>query len=60
MTMAEVQAEFGFPIDTLRYWRQRGEGPRSFKLGRRVVYDRSDLATWITREKQLSQQGGAA
>jgi DNA-binding transcriptional MerR regulator len=52
MTMAEVQAEFGFPLDTLRYWRQRGGGPPSFRLGRRVMYDRADLDAWITRAKQ--------
>lgn len=33
---------------TLRYYRATGEGgPRSGKLGRRVVYRRSDVEQWI-------------
>jgi predicted DNA-binding transcriptional regulator AlpA len=60
LTMAEVQAEFGFPLDTLRYWRARGDGPLSFRLGRRVMYDRADLDAWITREKQRARVAQAA
>jgi hypothetical protein len=30
-----------------RYWRYRNTGPRSFRLGRRVLYRRSDLHDWI-------------
>jgi predicted DNA-binding transcriptional regulator AlpA len=32
---------------TLRFWRQRGTGPRSFRAGRRVKYRRSDLRAWL-------------
>ena len=35
------------PVATLRYWRHLGTGPRSFRLGRRVVYRRDDLQAWI-------------
>jgi hypothetical protein len=31
----------------LRYWRHLGTGLRSFRLGRRVVYRREDLRSWI-------------
>ncbi|MCX2934721.1 helix-turn-helix domain-containing protein [Mycobacterium sp. CVI_P3] len=34
--------------DTLRYWRHTGTaGPPSFKLGRRVLYRRSDVDAWL-------------
>lgn len=33
---------------TLRYWRHRGEGPKSFTLGKRkVVYKKSDVLEWL-------------
>jgi hypothetical protein len=33
---------------TLRYWRSVGDcGPKSFKLGRRVLYRRADVERWI-------------
>lgn len=51
MTMAEVEAEFGFAINTLRFWRYRGTGPRSFRLGRRVVYARTDVEQWINKAR---------
>lgn len=35
------------PVSTLRYWRHIGYGPRSFKVGRSVVYAKSDVETWI-------------
>jgi predicted DNA-binding transcriptional regulator AlpA len=35
------------PITTLRYWRVTGDGPKSFKLGGRVVYKLEDVDQWI-------------
>ena len=32
---------------TLERYRVTGEGPRFLKLGRRVLYRRADLDTWI-------------
>jgi predicted DNA-binding transcriptional regulator AlpA len=34
-------------VATLRYWRHLGTGPRSFRLGRRVVYRLADVGAWI-------------
>jgi excisionase family DNA binding protein len=47
LTIAEVAALLRAPVATLRYWRHLGTGPRSFRLGRRVLYRREDLHTWI-------------
>lgn len=33
--------------ETVRYWRHTKQGPRSFKIGRRVLYDAADLETFI-------------
>jgi predicted DNA-binding transcriptional regulator AlpA len=35
------------PCTTLRYWRVTGDGPKSFKLGGRVVYKLEDVEQWI-------------
>ena len=40
LTIAEAASLVRAPVATLRYWRHLGTGPRSFRLGRRVVYRR--------------------
>lgn len=47
LTLAEAAAIVRAPVATLRYWRHLGTGPRSFRLGRRVLYRYTDLITWI-------------
>jgi len=47
LTTAEVSAWTRQPTETLRYKRHTGTGPRSFKLGRRVLYRRSDVQAWL-------------
>lgn len=44
---------------TCRYWRHIGAGPKSFKVGRRVLYDRTDVDQWIAkaREEQIEEVG---
>jgi hypothetical protein len=41
-------------LATLRYWRHLGTGPNSFRLGRRVLYRRADLRTWIDAQADQS------
>jgi len=49
----------GIPEETLRYYRHLGDrGPASFKLGRRVVYDRSDVERWINDQRAATLAGG--
>ncbi|WP_457160579.1 helix-turn-helix transcriptional regulator [Mycobacteroides abscessus] len=44
----DAAAEYAnLSVATLRYYRQMGTGPKSGKLGRRVIYRKSDLDTWI-------------
>ena len=42
------------PVATLRYWRHLGTGPRSFRLGRRVLNRRDDLRTWIDAQREAA------
>jgi predicted DNA-binding transcriptional regulator AlpA len=47
MTAAEVANYTRLSVETLRYFRQRDEGPPFAKLGRRVMYRRLDVDAWI-------------
>jgi DNA-binding transcriptional MerR regulator len=51
LTIAEAAQLLRAPVATLRYWRHLGTGPRSFRLGRRVLY-RRDLHTWIDAQRR--------
>lgn len=51
MTTAEVAEYLKTAEATLRYWRFRGEGPRSFRLGgKRVMYRRQDVDAWLMEQ----------
>ncbi|MBM0125611.1 helix-turn-helix transcriptional regulator [Pimelobacter simplex] len=41
---------------TLRWFRHIGAGPKSAKLGRRVVYRESDVLAWL--DEQFAATGG--
>lgn len=47
LTTSDVSLLTRAPLSTVRYWRHCGTGPTSFRLGRRVVYRREDVETWI-------------
>jgi predicted DNA-binding transcriptional regulator AlpA len=47
LTLPEAAELLRAPVATLRYWRHLGTGPRSFRLGRRVVYRLADVRAWI-------------
>jgi excisionase family DNA binding protein len=57
LTMAEAAQLLRAPVATLRYWRHLGTGPRSFRLGRRVLYRRDDLHTWIDAQRRQADNG---
>lgn len=60
LTVDEIAAELRVPEGTFRSWRSRNQGPRSFRLGRRVVYRRSDVEAWLVAQEQATARGGAA
>ncbi|GAB3361291.1 helix-turn-helix transcriptional regulator [Modestobacter lapidis] len=54
LTITEAADVLRAPVATLRYWRHRNIGPKSFRLGRRVLYRRADLRTWIDGQADQS------
>jgi predicted DNA-binding transcriptional regulator AlpA len=47
LTIAEAAELLRAPVATLRYWQHCNTGPRSFRLGRRVLYRRDDRLAWV-------------
>jgi len=57
MTTAEVAAIVRAPVETVRYWRNIGRGPKCFKVGRRVLYATEDVRAWLDEARE---SGGAS
>jgi prophage regulatory protein len=67
--LGEVQTDFfsstgleqltGIPASTWRYWAINDTGPRSFKIGRRRVWRRTDVLAWIAQQDAATGAGGA-
>jgi excisionase family DNA binding protein len=51
LTTSEVASILRAPEATVRYWRHLGTGPQSFKVGRRVLYDRADVEAFIAKAR---------
>jgi len=60
LLMPEVSDRTRVPIDTLRYWRHLGTGPKSFKNGRRVMYLEEDVDAWLEEQRTVGASGGGA
>jgi hypothetical protein len=50
MSTEEVSISYGVPRGSLANMRSRGEGPRFYKRGRRVVYFVEDIENWLRSE----------
>jgi excisionase family DNA binding protein len=58
MTSAELAEMLRAPEQTLRYWRWKGTGPKGIKVGRRVLYRRSDVDAWLAA-REATEHGAA-
>lgn len=47
LRIEQVSERTGVAISTLRHWRQANTGPKSARIGRRVVYREADVEAWI-------------
>jgi excisionase family DNA binding protein len=47
LTLPEASELIRTPAGTLYQWRTKKVGPPSMKVGRRVLYRRSDLEAWL-------------
>jgi len=56
LTTVEVAVKCRTSFETVRYWRNLRKGPKSFKLGRRVLYAVEDVEAFI----EEARKAGAA
>jgi len=54
LTTEEVAETLRTSPETVRYWRHKKVGPRSFKVGRRVLYAREDVEQFIAEARGAS------
>jgi prophage regulatory protein len=47
----DLEGMTGTKASTWRYWASRGEGPPSFKIGRRRVWRRSVVMAWLASQE---------
>ncbi|HWI42000.1 MAG TPA: helix-turn-helix domain-containing protein [Nocardioides sp.] len=57
LTTQEVAEALRTSPETVRYWRHVGKGPKSFKVGRRVLYAIEDVDQFLA---DAQAAGGAA
>jgi predicted DNA-binding transcriptional regulator AlpA len=57
LTTAEVAELLRRPVETVRYWRYVGSGPKSFKVGRGILYARADVEAWIAEARNAATTG---
>lgn len=50
----DLATELRLPISTLHLLRARGQGPKCFKLGRRLYVSRRSKAEWISQLEGLA------
>ena len=60
LTTAELAALVRTSPDTVRYWRHVRKGPRSMKVGRRVLYARSDVERWLAELRRADDWSSPA
>lgn len=51
MTAPELEELTGTRASTWRYWASIGQGPASFKLGRRRVWARRSVLAWLEAQE---------
>lgn len=59
LTTAEAAEYLPMPVDTLRWRRKQGLAPRSFKIGRKLFYEKTDLDAFLDQQRETTGVGGS-
>jgi hypothetical protein len=57
LSVEEAAEVLGVGVQRMYNLRNLGQGPVSYRRGRRLVYPRSGLVTFLTRELQVTLKG---
>lgn len=50
LTLQQVAERYNIAQNSLRYWRVQGTGPKSARIGRRVMYRAADVEKWVEEQ----------
>lgn len=50
LTLQQVAERYNIAENSLRYWRAQGTGPKSARIGRRVMYRATDVEAWVEEQ----------
>jgi excisionase family DNA binding protein len=51
LTLEEAADYLRRPVDTLRYWRKCNRGPKAARVGRGLLYRKSELDRWVQEQE---------
>jgi excisionase family DNA binding protein len=55
LTVPELAEYLSVPIRTVRFWRENGDGPPAFRVGKRLYFRASDVTRWLDERAASSQ-----
>lgn len=47
LTADQVADMLQVPVNTLYSWKYKGTGPKAYRVGRKLRYERNDLMAWL-------------
>jgi prophage regulatory protein len=54
LSASDLEELTGTPKSTWRYWASIGQGPPSFRLGKRRVWRRSKVLAWLEEQEKAA------
>jgi predicted DNA-binding transcriptional regulator AlpA len=60
LRLQQIADRTGVPLATLRWYRHRGLGPPTFRLGRRVVAFEEEVDAWVAEQHRQGVTGGGS
>lgn len=58
LRLEQIHERTGVPLATLRWYRHQGLGPKTWKLGRRVVAYEDDVEAWLAEQQRTGVTSG--
>jgi len=60
LTVEQLASELSVAPKTVRKWRSMHQAPKSLKVGRRILFRREDVQTWLDTQAEEQAETQAA
>lgn len=57
LSVQELASLLKVPVQTIYYWRYRGDGPKPIRVGKHLRFDPADVERWLEHRKGASALG---